>query len=291
MDWHDVRLFLEVGRTGNLREAAARLGIHHTTLARRVRALEQKLNTRLLEKAGKGVGLTSAGAELVREGEQIFERMANIERRIAGQDTALAGHLTITMPDVVLTHLLSGAVATFARENLGISLNVRTTNEVLDLGSRDADISIRSSAAPDENLVGRRMSRKAFCAYVRRDDVSSRGQLNGRLIDLRWAVNAYGGRARREISANGDLTLNMVQAHLALVNEGGMRALLPCFVGDREAELVRAPGEEHFYHQDVWLLTHRDLKNAAKVRAFLDVAAAALEKHRDLIEGREPAAN
>jgi len=242
----------------------------------------------LLEKAGKGIGLTSAGEELVREGEQVFERMAEIERRVAGQDTALAGPLTITMPDVVLTHLLAGAVNTFARENLNISMNVRTTNEVLDLGSRDADIAIRSSASPDENLVGRRMARKAFCTYVRRDDVLSDGKLREDLIDLRWAANAYGGMSKRAFTHNGELTLNMVQAHLAMVNEGGVRAVLPCFVGDREIELVRVPGSELFFFQDVWLLTHRDLQTSAKVRAFLDVATDALEKRRDLIEGLEP---
>lgn len=61
MNWDDIRIFLAVARSGQILGAAKRLGINHTTVARRLTALEAALSTTLLTRRTNGSTLTQAG--------------------------------------------------------------------------------------------------------------------------------------------------------------------------------------------------------------------------------------
>ncbi len=61
MQWDDARIFLAVAREGSFSRAAKRLGVQHSTVSRRIRALEKKLATPLVERKSSGYVLTEAG--------------------------------------------------------------------------------------------------------------------------------------------------------------------------------------------------------------------------------------
>jgi DNA-binding transcriptional LysR family regulator len=61
MDWDDVKLFLALMRAGNVRTAAAKLGVSHSTVARRIDVMEVKLATKLFERLPTGYVLTPVG--------------------------------------------------------------------------------------------------------------------------------------------------------------------------------------------------------------------------------------
>jgi DNA-binding transcriptional LysR family regulator len=62
-------------------------------------------------------------------------------------------------------------------------------------------------------------------------------------------------------------------------------ALLPCFLGDPRRELTRVGAILPELDVDLWILTHADLRQSARVRAFMDLAGAELAKMRETIEG------
>ena len=64
MNWDDLRLFLAVAREGSISGGARQLGVQHSTVSRRLRALELELGARLLERKKSGYELTAAGANL-----------------------------------------------------------------------------------------------------------------------------------------------------------------------------------------------------------------------------------
>ena len=64
MDWTDVRHFLALARTGSVRAAGSELGVSHSTVARRVEALEERLAARLFDRSRDGYTLTAAGARI-----------------------------------------------------------------------------------------------------------------------------------------------------------------------------------------------------------------------------------
>jgi DNA-binding transcriptional LysR family regulator len=72
-------------------------------------------------------------------------------------------------------------------------------------------------------------------------------------------------------------------AELAATGLGA--TVLPCFVGDLRAGLVRVGAPIPELDVDLWLLTHEDLRHSARVRAFMELAGAELAQRRALLEG------
>ena len=68
-DWSDLRFFLEAARTGSHTAAARRLGVEHTTVARRLQRLARDYGTPLLERERDGWTPTEAGRQLMAHAE------------------------------------------------------------------------------------------------------------------------------------------------------------------------------------------------------------------------------
>ncbi|HEY5740207.1 MAG TPA: LysR family transcriptional regulator, partial [Gammaproteobacteria bacterium] len=90
-DWNDLRYFLELSRQGKLVRAAARLHVDHTTVSRRITALEKQLDVRLFDKSPSGYQLTDAGLRLLPLAEQIESSSNRLYQDIAGKDALLGG--------------------------------------------------------------------------------------------------------------------------------------------------------------------------------------------------------
>jgi len=96
MEWNDVRHFLALSRAGSVRAAGAQLGVSHSTVARRVEALETKLATRLFDRNRDGYSLTQAGRQMIPGAERIEKEMSALERGVIGKDEQLAGQVALT---------------------------------------------------------------------------------------------------------------------------------------------------------------------------------------------------
>jgi DNA-binding transcriptional LysR family regulator len=78
-------------------------------------------------------------------------------------------------------------------------------------------------------------------------------------------------------------------AQLNAAKEGIGLAILPCYLGDPEPEIVRAlPEPLPERARELWIVTHSDLRRTARVRAFFDVVGDSLAACRPLFEGRMP---
>jgi len=106
LDWDDIKHFLALSRHGSVRAASDKLGISHSTVARRIEAFEKRLGVRLFERSSIGYALTAAGEEVLISAEQIENEIHSLERRIVGRDQQLSGSIKLTLFDVLCTHLL-----------------------------------------------------------------------------------------------------------------------------------------------------------------------------------------
>ena len=101
LPWDDLRTLLAVARGGSLAAAARRLGVNHSTVFRRINALEARLGLRLFERLRSGYLPTAAGSELLESAERIETELLDVERRLAGRDLRLTGAIRLTAPDDV----------------------------------------------------------------------------------------------------------------------------------------------------------------------------------------------
>ncbi len=98
-DWNDLRSFLAVVRAGRLTAAAQQLGIDHSTLSRRITALENALQVRLFDRMLTGYVLTEAGHSLVGEAERIEAVAIRISSELMDAKAQMSGPVRVATPE------------------------------------------------------------------------------------------------------------------------------------------------------------------------------------------------
>src|SRR5262249_48869328 len=151
------RLVLAIGRAGTLVGAARALALNHSTLFRRLGALEAQIGVRLFERFRDGYTPTAAGEEMIALAERMDVDMTAIARRLAGQDLRPTGLVRVTTTDTMV-HMLMPMLASFRSAHPEITIELAASNAIFNLSRRDADVAIRPAIDPPDLLVGRRVA-------------------------------------------------------------------------------------------------------------------------------------
>lgn len=295
--WDDFRLIKAIADARTLPAAATLLGINHSTVFRRLGQIEAALGTPLFERHRAGYAATAAGEEMIAVARRMDDDVAAVTRRLAGQEVSPSGELRVTTNDSLLVHLLTPLFARFRAACPDVRLDIVLANQALNLSRRDADVAIRATDAPPETLVGRRAATIAWALYGRAADFPDGPPGDeADLHDRDWiALGEHLGSLQ---------AVKYVQAHVApervayrvnsvlglaeAVENGLGIGHLPCLIGDARPALLRLAPPDPALSADLWLLTHPDLRHAARVRVFMDFLAAELAKLRRFISGEEP---
>jgi DNA-binding transcriptional LysR family regulator len=278
LDWNDLKWFAAVADAGSFREAASRVGVNHTTLSRRIRALEEDLGLTLLERSPSGLRLTEAGRELHESCKSLVEQVADLQRRLAGQDQRAEGRVSITYPDGFAPYVVA-TVAELASVHPRISITHVNSEDFVDLSRREADIAVRAADNPPENLVGRRIGTIQWGLYGAKakypetpaDFVPTEHDWIG--FGGRWAAapptkwlkeNIPSERIRAEVDDP--------QSIRELAASGLGLGLLMSIDGDQDSRLTlvaRWPGD--LPPTSLWLLMHPDVSRAHRVRVVAEL--------------------
>lgn len=163
--WDDFRLINAVALARTLPAAAARLGLDHSTVFRRLRQIEVQLGTPVFERSPSGYVPTAVGLEVIALAARVDEDITAVMRRVAGQFPSPSGEVRIATSDALLFDLVLPLLAEFRQACPEIRLDLVTGNTPLNLSRRDADVAIRATANPPETLVGRKVGQIAWAAY------------------------------------------------------------------------------------------------------------------------------
>ena len=293
MEWDDLQYVLAVADTGSLAGAAASLGVNRTTVLRRINAFERQHGVRVFERLVSGYVLTPEGQELFAAARALEHTIVTLERKLAGQDQRAEGIVQLTTTDTLLASVLPSHLSAFRNAHPGIVLDISTSNTLLDLAKRDADVAIRPVVNPPETLIGRRLSAVAFAVYASHDYVRA-SDMSAPLHEHAWVAPGAilgGTSVARWMSdvvpkARSVVQLDSLLAMREMCAAGAGLSALPCYLGDSDPRLrrVREPIKE--MTTALWILTHPDLMRTARVRLFTQFMARALAKERSLIEGR-----
>src|SRR5215210_6554797 len=292
--WDDFKLVRLIVAAKGLGGAAERLGVNHSTVFRRLGQLAEALGTKLFERHRTGYALPAAGEEMALLAGRMDDDVASFARKLAGQAVTPAGELRVTTNDTLLVHLLTPLIARFCARCPDIRLDVVLSNQALNLSKRDADVAIRATDNPPETLVGRRVASIAWAIYGRAADFPQPGDIDLlSLYERTWVAlgdNLAGLKAARFVRDRVPperivYKVNTVLGLAEAVETGIGIGPLPCFIADARPALVRLSPPNPDFSTGLWLLTHPDLRQSARVRVFLDFIAAEIVKVRRAIEG------
>lgn len=267
---HDLSILLEFEVADTFTAAAARLGVAHTTVSRKLRELEAYFGTRLIERVGDRAVLTEAGRRAAVAADRIAGELIALERGISGHDDRLAGPIALTTVDILAWRYMP-VLAGFAKAHPGIELDISTSVELRNLSRREAEIALRMTNAPPEHLHGRVVERFEFLAYAAADlpqvELSAHAWLDyeGHECAARAAdwMRAQAGGAQPRSHLTTPLTM------LFALRQGMGAGMLPAAIGDAEPGLRRLSDVPAF-SIDVWLLAPRELRSTARVRALFE---------------------
>ena len=294
VSWDEFRLVKAIADTGSLAGAGDVLALNHSTVFRRLNALEQDLGSRLFERARTGYVPTPAGEEMVALSARMFDDITEFERKVSGRDVKPSGELRVTTNDSLVAHLTTPMFGAFCRQYPEIKLDVVVDNRALNLTRRDADVAIRATAEPPETLVGRRIASIAWSVYGSKDAQIPQTNDPSDLAMHTWigfgdAIGSIGPArwmSRAVPSSKVFYKLNTVLGLSQAIEAGLGIGFVPCFIGDKAPGLTRLLQTPMVFDASLWVLTHPDLKNSARVRAFIDFMSRELVRHKPLIEGQ-----
>jgi LysR family nitrogen assimilation transcriptional regulator len=99
MDVNQLRTLIQVAELGSLSKAADRLCIAQPALSRRINHLEEELDTRLFERHGRGMVLTTQGSIVLQFARQIMGIFEEIKTSLA--DEVYHGHISVGLPPTI----------------------------------------------------------------------------------------------------------------------------------------------------------------------------------------------
>ena len=290
-DWDDLRFFLAVARAGRLTVAARQLEADHTTVSRRVSALEKALKAQLFERKPQGYSLTEQGERLLGLAEGMETQALAVASQVGGADLALSGTVRIGAPDGIGTYFLAPELGALAERHPDLTLQLVALPRTFSLSKREADIAITLEQPTEGRLVSRKLTDYRLRLYASKDYLARHGSiadlpdLAGKTLvtyvaDLIYSpvLDYFSGlekyTARRYECAS-------VVAQLEAVRAGVGVGILHDYAVRQFPEL-QAVLPEVSYLRTYWLVTHADVRNLRRVEEVCSFILSRVRANRSL---------
>ncbi|WP_329491062.1 LysR family transcriptional regulator [Kitasatospora sp. NBC_01246] len=181
----DLRYLLAVARTGRLVSAADALGVDHTTVSRRITALEKSLGVRLIERGTEGWGLTDAGRSVADSARAIEDALVRVVDAVSGQDApSLHGTVRVSAPDGFGTVFATPALVRVRRRHPRLRVELITATRQLNLRPTGFDLALAIGRPPRSRLVTEHLTDYALGLYAA-DEYLARSGPPGSVAELR----------------------------------------------------------------------------------------------------------
>ena len=283
MEWDDLKHFLAVARGGSLRHAARNLKTSAATVGRRIAELERRLGARLFDRNQAGFTLTESGAAIRLKAEEVEEAVLSVEREALGRDLRATGKVRLATTDDIAALVLTPNLARFRLRFPAISLELVAHQALTNLTRREADIALRTVRPEHGDAVIRQVGWWNLGLYASKG-YAERHNLGPGLVDfsqveiITWTeecAHLRGGSWLAEHARGSTVALATSSRRIqyaACKAEMGV-AVLPCWVADRDPDLICLLSAEQVMTVRLWLVVHRDLLRTARVRAVVDFVA------------------
>ena len=279
-DWENLRHFAMLGREGTLSAAARALGVDHVTVARRVAALEAETGLKLVDRRTRIYQLTGEGRRIAETIAPMEEAAFAVARAVQASKPGARGEVSVSAPPSLANALVAPQLFRLRTQYPDISIKLIGEKRAASLSKREADIALRLKRPIEPGLVTRKIGSFGFSLYGAPGYLKATPRHSFAYIaydsemddtpQQKWLMASVGGHAIV-------LRTNDLENQIAAARSGLGLALLPHFRGDADAGLTRVQTDPIPVRRDVWLVVHRDLRQAPAVRAVMDFLAECLK--------------
>ena len=155
--FEDLRAFVQAVESGSLTRAAEALQVATSAVSRRIKELEGRLGTQLLQRTTRQMRLTAAGETFHARAVGILQALDEAETEAGCHSRALTGPLRIAAPLAFGHSHLETILIDFARAHPGLELDLDFSDRVVDLVAEGHDLAVRIGNLRDSTLIARKL--------------------------------------------------------------------------------------------------------------------------------------
>ena len=279
MNWDDVRLFLSVARSGQFLSAARKLGVNHSTLSRRISALEAAIGTQLFLRSTNGCELTEEGQRLLAGAERMETEMLNAQANLGRVDTAVAGTVRIGAPDGLGVSFLAPRLGRLTARYPDLKIQLVPVPRSFSLSQREADIAITIERPEQGRLMFSKLTDYSLGLYASADYLADYGTPDdvealkrhrriGYVEDLIFSPSLnFTGEIMRDWDAAFEISSATGQTEA--VRSGAGIGILHNYIAGQYPELLRIMPQLTI-SRSYWTAYHESARQLVRVRTVVD---------------------
>ncbi len=293
MDWDNLRFFLELARSGTLVGAARRLAVDHTTVARRIQALEKQVGTALFSREADGHRLTEAGRRLQPQVEAMENASLAVESAAPVSQEGLSGLVRIGATEGFGTIVLAPQLALFAQQHPRLVIDLLAMPRLVHLSRREADIVISLERPARGPVVVTKLTDYVLRLYAsktylaRHAAIRSRDDLRGHTFisyvdDLLFSKELQYLDELYKPDSFALRSTSILAQHQATLAGAGI-AVLPAFIAERDKSLRRVLPAEANFTRSFWMSVPAETRHLARMQATWNFLRETVVAQRDLL--------
>ncbi|MEE1622129.1 LysR family transcriptional regulator [Zafaria sp. Z1313] len=293
----DLLILRAVAQSGRYATAAAELGLNHTTVSRRITALEKRLGEHLLVRTAGGWELTGLGARAAAAAEQIAAALGGLEGADDG-GTGPSGVVRLSATDGMSAYVISPAVARLRRRHPGIRVEIVAATRRASQIRSGLDLEIVVGRPQVHRARAERLGDYRLGLYASRAWIDAHGmprtmdEVLGHplvyFIDSMLQVDDLDTPRRILPGMQDAITSTNVFVHVEATRAGGGIGLLPCFMASRHPDLVRILPGEVAERLTYWMVARPETLRQPAVGLVARAVQTAVAEAEDFLLGEAP---
>ena len=272
LNWQDLQYFLAVARHGSLSGAANELQVDHTTVSRRVSHLETATGLKLIDRLPRTTRLTEQGRSLADIAASMEGAAQDVQRHVRGQSSGVSGTVVISALPVLTSFVIAPSLASLRSNYPELHVVLSATSAVVSLERGEADISLGFVRPDTQSRIVRKVGMLPLALYAHAATENTLPDTWSficfetsldHIPQQRWLQDFAGVRPFV-------LRTNDVLTQYQATRSGLGLSLLPCLLGDADAELVKVSVDAPPSPRPLWMSVHADIRKSPAVRVVMD---------------------
>lgn len=292
----DLLILLTVARLGRFNAVAETLGTTHTTISRRILALDRQLGGRTLERSPHGWELTQLGAAAVEAAEAIENTLGSLSGVISQDQSALAGLVRVATTDGVGAVFVTPSLVRLQQQNPQLNIEMLSATRKVSQNRSGVDLEIvvgRADVATAQTifLSNYYLRLYAGAGYAARhglpetlDDVGQHGFVS--YVESALQVEELGHRWSSQLPMpRTSFQATSVFAQVEAVRQGAGIGLLPNFMVAGQADFLPVLAGDFERQLPIWAVARPESLRSAAVQAVIGALKEEVKDRAALLAG------
>jgi DNA-binding transcriptional LysR family regulator len=294
-----MSVFVRVVERGSFSAVARELGTTQPTISKQISALEQRLGGRLIARSTRQLSLADEGQRYYQQCRDILAAIDNAEHSFQTGREAVAGPLRVASSVSFGRLQLAPRLRGFLQVHPQVSVDLRLSDQNVDLLSEGVDVAIRIGELKDSNLIARQigLTRRltvASPAYLAQhpgpQTPEELAQHNCLLFTLLKQFDTWSfDDGRYSVQVRGNVHSNNSEAIREMVLSGLGISLSPSWLYREDIDagrVVQIMPKHTPSSLPIYAVFPANRRQSARVRTFVDFLAEAFAQDPDLTSNR-----